>query len=67
MALLKYESKVREPLVDGDKTYSKVTEDICRPVEAAPSRLWWIGFIIIMLFEILYELDQLDKRRRFKK
>jgi hypothetical protein len=29
--------------------------------------IWWIGFIIIMLFEILYELDQLDKRRRFKK
>jgi molybdopterin-containing oxidoreductase family membrane subunit len=49
MALLKYESTVREPLVDGDKTYSKVTEDICRPVEAPPSRLWWIGFIISVI------------------
>jgi hypothetical protein len=29
--------------------------------------VWWVGFIIIMLFEVLYELDQLEKRRRFKK
>jgi len=30
--------------------------------------LWWIGFIVIILFEVLYELDELEKqRRRFKK
>jgi hypothetical protein len=30
--------------------------------------LWWVGFIILILFEVLYELDQLEKeRRRFKK
>jgi len=30
--------------------------------------MWWVGFIVIMLFEILYELDQLEKeRRRYKK
>ena len=46
MSLLRYESQVREPLVDGHKTYHDVTEDICKPVEAAPTRLWWIGFII---------------------
>jgi len=45
MALLRYESQVRAPLVDGDKNYHQVTEDICRPVEANPSRLWWIGFL----------------------
>jgi uncharacterized membrane protein SpoIIM required for sporulation len=29
---------------------------------------WWIGFIVIILFEVLYELDQLEnQRRRFKK
>src|SRR6201986_5424370 len=44
MSLLKYESQLREPLVDGDKTYHQVTEDIIRPIEAKPSRLWYIGF-----------------------
>jgi len=46
MSLLKYESQLREPLVDGDKNYHQVTEDIIRPIEAKPSRLWYIGFYI---------------------
>src|SRR5258706_15966588 len=50
MALLKYESQVRPPLVDGQKDYHQVTEDIVRPIEASPSRLWWIGFIISVIF-----------------
>ncbi len=50
MALLRYESQVREPLVTGAKTYHDVTEDIVRPIEAAPSRLWKIGFTISVLF-----------------
>ena len=50
MALLKYESQVRPPLVEGTKDYHQVTEDICRPVEGNPSRLWWIGFLISVLF-----------------
>src|SRR5258705_10098453 len=49
MGLLRYESQVRPPLVDGDKDYHQVTEDICRPVEAKPTRAWWIGFIISVL------------------
>ncbi|MFO0415342.1 MAG: hydrogenase, partial [Bacteroidota bacterium] len=56
MSLLKYESQVREPLVNGDKTYSQVTQDICAPVEAKPSRLWWIGFTIsvaLLLFGVV--------------
>ncbi|RYZ29002.1 MAG: hydrogenase, partial [Sphingobacteriales bacterium] len=56
MALLRYESQVRPPLVQGDKDYHQVTEDICRPVEAKPSRLWWIGFIIsvaLLLFGVV--------------
>ena len=55
MALLKYESQVRPPLVEGDKDYHQVTEDICRPVEAKPSTLWWIGFLIsvaLLLFGV---------------
>ncbi|MFM7299778.1 MAG: NrfD/PsrC family molybdoenzyme membrane anchor subunit, partial [Crocinitomicaceae bacterium] len=56
MSLLRYESQVRAPLVDGTKDYHQVTEDICRPVENKPSRLWWIGFSIsvaLLLFGIL--------------
>ena len=55
MSLLKYESQVREPLVDGSKTYHDVTEDICRPIEVKPGRLWYIGFFIaiaLLLFGI---------------
>jgi Ni/Fe-hydrogenase subunit HybB-like protein len=46
MALLKYESQVRPPLIDGNKNYHQVTEDIVRPIETDPSKLWWIGFLI---------------------
>ena len=46
MSLLKYESQQREPLVDGKKDYHQVTEDIIRPIEMKPSRLWYIGFTI---------------------
>jgi Ni/Fe-hydrogenase subunit HybB-like protein len=46
MSLLRYESQVREPLVTGEKTYHQVTEDIIRPIEMKPSRLWYVGFII---------------------
>jgi Ni/Fe-hydrogenase subunit HybB-like protein len=44
MSLLKYESQLREPLVDGDKDYHQVTEDIIRPIEMKPTLLWYIGF-----------------------
>jgi molybdopterin-containing oxidoreductase family membrane subunit len=46
MSLLKYESQIREPLVDGNKNYHQVTEDICRPIEAKPTKAWRIGFTI---------------------
>ncbi len=50
MSLLRYESQVRPALVDGKKDYHQVTEDIVRPIEASPSKLWWIGFIISVIF-----------------
>ncbi|MFN0082742.1 MAG: NrfD/PsrC family molybdoenzyme membrane anchor subunit [Ferruginibacter sp.] len=46
MSLLKYESQLREPLVDGNKDYHQVTEDIISPIEMKPGRLWYIGFYI---------------------
>jgi Ni/Fe-hydrogenase subunit HybB-like protein len=68
MSLLKYESQLREPLVDGDKNYHQVTEDIIGAVEARPSKLWWIGFAIaigLLLFgvysvyrEVVYGIGQ---------
>ncbi|GHB55893.1 NrfD/PsrC family molybdoenzyme membrane anchor subunit [Persicitalea jodogahamensis] len=39
-------SPVRPPLVTGAKTYADVTEDICRHVEAKPTKEWWVAFII---------------------
>lgn len=38
-------SPIREPLVNGSKTYSQVTEDICRPTESAPNISWVIAFL----------------------
>src|SRR6201746_970922 len=55
MSLLKYESQQREPLVDGNKDYHQVTEDIISPIEMKPSRLWYIGFYVsvaLLLFGV---------------
>src|SRR6478752_1786627 len=55
MGLIRYESQIRPPLVDGGKDYHQVTEDIIRPIEAKPSRLWYIGFYIavaLLLFGV---------------
>ncbi|MEZ5017957.1 MAG: NrfD/PsrC family molybdoenzyme membrane anchor subunit [Flavipsychrobacter sp.] len=46
---LKYESSVREPLVDGNKTYSQVTEDIISPIEKKPGRMWYVGFFFSLI------------------
>ncbi len=37
-------SSVRKPLITGGKTVHDVTEDICRQVEAKPSKLWLMAF-----------------------
>ncbi|OJV56106.1 MAG: hydrogenase [Bacteroidetes bacterium 43-16] len=47
---LKYESFIREPLVDGEKNYSDVTADICRPIEQKPTKLWYFGFFVALAF-----------------
>ncbi|HMN31993.1 MAG TPA: hydrogenase, partial [Chitinophagaceae bacterium] len=41
---LKYESIIREALVDGNKDYHQVTQDICAPIENKPTKQWYIGF-----------------------
>ena len=52
---LKYESVIREALVDGNKDYHQVTEEICAPIEKEPTKLWRIGFLIscsLLLFGV---------------
>jgi len=49
MSLFKYESQVRAPLVEGNKDYHQITEDIVRPIENRPSKLWWTGFLVSVL------------------
>jgi molybdopterin-containing oxidoreductase family membrane subunit len=52
---LKYESHLREPLVISRKTYHDVTEEIIRPIEAKPGKLWYVGFYIavaLLLFGV---------------
>src|SRR5882757_8677186 len=73
MSSLRYESQVRAPLVDGTKDYHQVTEDIIRPIEAAPSRSWWIGFIvsvacltfgiISVTYQVIYGVGQWNLNR----
>ncbi|TAL51685.1 MAG: hydrogenase [Chitinophagaceae bacterium] len=52
MGLIRYESQVRMPLVEGNKDYHQITVDICHPVEAKPTRAWWIGFLVAVAFLI---------------
>lgn len=44
-----YQAEIRQPLVTGGKTYSDVTEDICRPIENKPTKSWWLGFVISLV------------------
>ncbi len=41
------------PLVVGDKSYHQISEDIIRPIENRPSKLWWTGFLISVCCYVL--------------
>ncbi len=43
---MQQEALIREPLILGNKTSHDITEDICRPIEKAPTKSWWIAFIL---------------------
>lgn len=49
-----YESPIREVLVEGGKTYTDVSNDICRPLENKATKGWWIGFIVSALVLALW-------------
>ncbi|MEO6813331.1 MAG: NrfD/PsrC family molybdoenzyme membrane anchor subunit [Ginsengibacter sp.] len=73
MSLLRYESELREPLIDGDKSYHQITEDIIGPIETKPTRAWWIGLSValaLLLFgvysvyrEVVYGIGQWNLNR----
>lgn len=73
MSVTKYESQIREPLVNGNKTYGQVTQDIVHTIEAKPTRLWYIGFTIsvaLLMFgvysvyrEVVYGIGQWNLNR----
>ncbi len=43
-------SKIREPLITGNKTYHQITEDLISPTEKTPPLSWMIGFIVAVTF-----------------
>ncbi len=73
MSATKYESQLREPFVNGNKTYGQVTQDIVHTIEAKPTRLWYIGFYIsvaLLMFgaysvyrEVTYGIGQWNVNR----
>jgi len=48
-------SPLREPLVEGGKSYHDITVDLVRSTEKAPGKTWWIAFLIsvnVLLFGV---------------
>ena len=52
-----FEAQIRQPLVEGNKTIADVSNDICRPIENKPTKLWWLGFTISFAFLMLMVLS----------
>jgi Ni/Fe-hydrogenase subunit HybB-like protein len=42
-------SPVREPLINGEKSYKDITNDVMAPIRAKPGKLWFVGLGISML------------------
>ena len=49
-----YESPIRRPLINGQSTYKKITEDIVMPVEGKPTKWWGLGFTISVFLLLLW-------------
>jgi len=55
-------SPIREPLIEGGKTYHQITEDICSPTEKAPNLAWVIAFALssallgVFLFSVVWTI-----------
>ncbi|MBK9015064.1 MAG: polysulfide reductase NrfD [Saprospiraceae bacterium] len=42
-------SRIREPLIFGNKNYHQITEDLIGPTEKAPNRMWIIAFTLSVM------------------
>lgn len=47
-------SPIREPLIEGSKTYHQITEDICSPTEKTPNLMWVMAFIVAVSLLAFY-------------
>lgn len=47
-------SPIREPLIEGNKTYHQITEDICSPTEKAPGMAWVMAFLVAVSLLAVY-------------
>ena len=43
-------TKIRDPLILGNKTYHDITKDIARPVEGKANKYWWILFSLYNMY-----------------
>ena len=41
-----YDTKIRGPLINGNKTYQQITDDICKPFEKSPGYWWYITLLL---------------------
>ncbi len=53
MAIVNQEETVNPRLVTGNKTYRELNEDVSRPIESFPTKIWWIAFSISFAFLLL--------------
>ena len=37
-------SHLRQPLVLGNPAYAQITNDVLKPMETLPSKLWWASY-----------------------
>ncbi|MBK7410221.1 MAG: polysulfide reductase NrfD [Saprospirales bacterium] len=47
-------SPIREPLIEGGKSYHQISEDLCSPTERTPSLAWVAAFMVAVTFLALY-------------
>lgn len=55
---MQYESPIREPLIEGGKSYTQISDDICRTVEAKPTKWWWMGFVLSVAAMMLFLVSE---------
>ncbi len=46
-------SPIREPLINGHKTYKQISDDICGSVEGPPTRYWLIAISFTALVALI--------------